>query len=245
MARYRGGVDRKEPPVTHAPPPDPLWYPSPAPPDPVLQPPTPMPWESPDPAGAPTPTPTPPMSPPSTPAPAPGRASPRPTAPIRPRQPAAAGSRRPASATPTTPSPPRWPPASTQRTTASTHRSGPAQGTPHTTQAGRPPAKKRRASGRSIGLAIVLLFCGWNIVANFIPHNRTTVDGPITTTPRPQQTTLPAPSLSAPVATVEGGPSTSFGLSIGTAARFSDQDGTWSVALLGVARIDRCEDLLG
>jgi len=31
----------------------------------------------------------------------------------------------------------------------------------------------------------------------------------------------------------------------GTAVRFADQDGTWTVALLGVAWIDACENALG
>jgi hypothetical protein len=56
---------------------------------------------------------------------------------------------------------------------------------------------------------------------------------------------MPSPSLSAPVTTVDGGPATSFELPVGTAARFSDQDGTWTVALLGVEWIDECQDLLG
>jgi len=32
---------------------------------------------------------------------------------------------------------------------------------------------------------------------------------------------------------------------VGTAARFADQDGTWTVALLGVDWIDGCADFLG
>jgi hypothetical protein len=76
---------------------------------------------------------------------------------------------------------------------------------------------------------------------------RNAVDtGPVTVLDPPSRRPLvPSPSFSAPVATVDGGPTTSFELPVGTAARFTDQDGTWIVALLGVAWIDRCEDLLG
>ncbi len=56
---------------------------------------------------------------------------------------------------------------------------------------------------------------------------------------------MPSPSLSSPVTTLDGGPATSFDLPVGTAVRFSDQDGTWTVALLGVEWIDECEDFLG
>jgi hypothetical protein len=51
--------------------------------------------------------------------------------------------------------------------------------------------------------------------------------------------------LSAATATVTGGPGSSFNLPAGTAARFTDHDGTWTVAVLGVARVDNCTDLLG
>ena len=51
--------------------------------------------------------------------------------------------------------------------------------------------------------------------------------------------------LSSPVATVDGGPATSFDLPVGTAVRFADRDGAWTVALLGVGRIDECADFLG
>ena len=44
---------------------------------------------------------------------------------------------------------------------------------------------------------------------------------------------------------VSGGPKTSFDLPPGTGVRFSDQDGTWTVALLGVEWIDECKDFLG
>lgn len=44
---------------------------------------------------------------------------------------------------------------------------------------------------------------------------------------------------------VSGGPKTSFDLPPGTGVRFSDQDGTWTVALLGIEWVDECEDVLG
>jgi hypothetical protein len=58
-------------------------------------------------------------------------------------------------------------------------------------------------------------------------------------------TVLPTPALSAATATVTGGPGSSFDLPVGTAAKFSDRDGTWTVAVLGLARVDDCEDMFG
>lgn len=65
---------------------------------------------------------------------------------------------------------------------------------------------------------------------------------PFPPTPR---SVVPSSSLSNPVTTVDGGPATSFDLPVGTGVRFSDQDGTWTVALLGVEWIDECVDFLG
>jgi hypothetical protein len=63
--------------------------------------------------------------------------------------------------------------------------------------------------------------------------------------PGPPRTPHPSPSFSAPTATVSGGPTTSFHLPAGTAAQFDDQDGTWTVALLGVEWIGDCDDVVG
>jgi hypothetical protein len=90
------------------------------------------------------------------------------------------------------------------------------------------------------------MVCGVNFAIS-LGGSRPAVDrGPVTILDPPSLRPLqPSPSFSAPVATVDGGPTTSFELPVGTAARFTDQDGTWTVALLGVAWIDRCEDRLG
>jgi hypothetical protein len=91
----------------------------------------------------------------------------------------------------------------------------------------------------------VTLICGWTIATRSDLDRRTIEEEPVTMAPPRPDTAMPSPSLSAPVATVDGGPATSFELPVGTAARFSDQDGTWTVALLGVEWIDECQDLLG
>jgi hypothetical protein len=98
-----------------------------------------------------------------------------------------------------------------------------------------------------IGLiAAILVICGVNFAISR-GAGRNAVDGaPVTVLEPPSPRPLaPSPSFSAPVATVDGGPSTSFDLKVGTAVRFTDQDGSWTVALLGVAWIDRCSDSLG
>jgi hypothetical protein len=97
----------------------------------------------------------------------------------------------------------------------------------------------------TIGLiAAILVICGVNFAMSL---GRNAVEtGPVTILDPPSLRPLqPSPSFSAPVATVDGGPTTSFDLKVGTAVRFTDQDGTWTVALLGVAWIDRCSDGLG
>jgi hypothetical protein len=96
-----------------------------------------------------------------------------------------------------------------------------------------------------IGVVVAALICGWTVVTRADLDRRTIAEEPATTAPTRPRTAIPAPSLTGPLATVEGGPATSFKLPVGTAARFADQDGTWTVALLGVEWIDECQDLLG
>jgi hypothetical protein len=94
----------------------------------------------------------------------------------------------------------------------------------------------------------MLVICGATIVAGIGRIRTSTADGPATVGPlttRPSLSRSAAPSFTAPVQVVDGGPKTSFDLPVGTGVRFSDHDGTWTVALLGVEWIDECEDVLG
>lgn len=197
--------------MTHSPPPDPLWYPSPPPTDPVLQQPAPMPWD-------------------------------HPTQP----QPAAV----PPPATPSDHPPPvSWPNLTRPRSTAPTRRphAQPGTGRPAgSTQTWRPePTRPKRKNGLIIGVIVSTLICGWTIMTRSDLGRRTVGEEPATVAPSRPRTAMQTPSLSAPVTTVDGGPESSFELPVGTAARFSDQDGTWTVALLGVEWIDECQDLVG
>jgi hypothetical protein len=102
----------------------------------------------------------------------------------------------------------------------------------------------------AVGVIVFLLFCGTTVARDIAASLRPATDGTsISVDPQFRLATprsvVPSPSLSAPLTTVDGGPSTSFHLPLGTAARFSDQDGTWTVAVLGVAWIDDCEDVFG
>jgi hypothetical protein len=58
-------------------------------------------------------------------------------------------------------------------------------------------------------------------------------------------TDKPEPAAGAPVTVVDGGTEASFGLPVGTAVRYSDPYGTWTVTLLGAERVDRCGDFTG
>ena len=91
---------------------------------------------------------------------------------------------------------------------------------------------------------MAVLICGWSAVRSNVDR-WTGGEAPATTAPPRPRAVMPSPSLSGPLSTVDGGPTTSFGLTVGTAARFTDQDGTWTVALLGVEWIDECEGLTG
>jgi hypothetical protein len=110
--------------------------------------------------------------------------------------------------------------------------------------------RSRRRTWLTIGAIIAALICFGPTVASWFSPSRTTPDkGPATVAlpsfrPPVPASAVPSPSFSAPVATVTGGP-TSFDLSAGTAVRFTDKDGTWVVALLGVEWFDECEDVLG
>jgi hypothetical protein len=111
--------------------------------------------------------------------------------------------------------------------------------------------RPRRRFWAIIAVLVVVLCCGRSI-ANEIGIIRNTVNPEPSTVVLPSQrpftphtAAVPSPALTAPVTTVDGGPTTSFDLPVGTAARFTDQDGTWSVALLGVDWIDQCEDFTG
>ena len=205
--------------MTHPPPPDPLWQPSPAPTDAVLQPPPPLPWEE-------------QVSEPAAPPP-------------------------PVSAPPAAPSYRIRPTRAPARPTAPTH-------APHgtTTPTWQPePVRRRNRSWAIIGIIVVTLVCGGTITSWAAALLAAiTISGAASTGPLPEieeQPAIAAPSRSpsgsggpavsfgAPVAVVEGGPDTSFDLPVGTGVRFSDQDGTWTVALLGVEWVEACEDLLG
>jgi hypothetical protein len=126
---------------------------------------------------------------------------------------------------PEVPPPPTWPPAADD---------GP----------------RRSGNGLLIGIvAVVVLFlCGGIVAAGFAITSLRSASpsSSVPSTPGPSRS-WPAstPGLEAATATVTGGPETSFHLPVGTAAQFTDQDGTWTVALLGVAWIDDCADMLG
>ena len=96
-----------------------------------------------------------------------------------------------------------------------------------------------------IGILVpALLVCG-GIIKSVITLDRdVTVYGPdmlVGPTARPSTSHPPV----AAVSVVDGGPESSFDLPVGTGVRFSDQDGTWIVALVGVERIDECGDVAG
>ena len=200
---------------------DPITPPSLPPPDPVLQPPAPMPWDQP----------WQPSPPPAQPPPAP-RKAPRKV----PRDPVIIT--RPA------PSTPRPQPT---HITAPTVTPTPAPPTPIETAGTptwRPERKRRKRPGwLTIGIIAAVAICGGNIVDGIrdAPDNLFVVDPP--PTPR-ERATGESAAIAGPATTVDGGPA-SFDLPIGTGVRFSDQDGTWIVALTGVERVDECADLVG
>jgi len=157
-----------------------------------------------------------------------------------PPAPPAQPSIRPQRRGPTRPAPaaPPHPPSSTPRV--------------QTTELSRTePGQTRRRLWLVVGVLVALLCCGRSI-ANEIATIRHTVNPePATVVPpsqrpfTPHTAAIPSPALTAPTTTVDGGPTTSFDLPVGTAASFTDRDGTWSVALLGVDWIDQCEDFTG
>jgi hypothetical protein len=96
-----------------------------------------------------------------------------------------------------------------------------------------------------LALLVVGALCvGGIVVSTKIAHRGTEPSAPVPSVPT-QPTHSASPALSAATATVTGGAGSSFDLRVGTAVRFTDQDGTWTVALLGVEWIDQCEDFLG
>jgi hypothetical protein len=108
----------------------------------------------------------------------------------------------------------------------------------------------KRGSRLVIGIiAVALVICGGIIATRFGLGPVLNEEEPMTlsptTIPRRSIARTPAVAFSAPTATVDGGPKTSFHLPVGTGVRFSDQDGTWTVALLGAEWIDECADFLG
>jgi len=108
----------------------------------------------------------------------------------------------------------------------------------------------KRGNRLVIGIiAAALVICGGTVATRFgfgpVVNDEEPMTLSPTTIPRRSTARTPAVALSAPTATVEGGPRTSFDLPVGTGVRFSDRDGTWTVALLGVEWIDECADLLG
>jgi hypothetical protein len=85
-------------------------------------------------------------------------------------------------------------------------------------------------------------------IATVIGHGRTlSAEEPrsviLPTHPSLARSTVP--SFTTPVQVADAGPTTSFDLPVGTGVRFSDRDGTWTVALLGVEWIDECADFMG
>ena len=115
------------------------------------------------------------------------------------------------------------------------------------------PARPRRRRWLPIGIIVATLTICTGAVANgiLVAGFSTSIDNGdgmevlVELPSEPGMLRSPGVSLSAPTSIVEGGPETSFDLPVGTGVRFSDQDGTWTVALLGVDRIDKCDDLLG
>jgi hypothetical protein len=113
------------------------------------------------------------------------------------------------------------------------------------------PARKR--TGLSVGaiVALVALVCAGGPIFNAIGELVEMVGRDDRSTPTRAGTGQPSrgpsatPALTAPTTIVDGGPDTSFDLPIGTAVRFADEDGEWTVAVLGVQRIEACEDALG
>jgi hypothetical protein len=112
-------------------------------------------------------------------------------------------------------------------------------------------SQTRRRIWLAAAVLVVLLICGRSIangirdVRNEFGNGPATVVLPSHRPATPHTAAVPSPALTAPVTTVDGGPTTSFDLPVGTAASFTDQDGTWTVALLGVDWIDECADFLG
>jgi hypothetical protein len=137
------------------------------------------------------------------------------------------------------------------RRTRSTRRSAESAsppGPPHPP----PPVRSKGWTWQIVGFVTAGIVICIGLVANTFGASRDPDSGgqfsevviteePATRTPSGTRT----PSLSAPVAVVDGGPETSFELPVGTGVRFSDEDGTWIVALLGVEWIDECADIIG
>jgi hypothetical protein len=94
-------------------------------------------------------------------------------------------------------------------------------------------------------IAVALAVCGARIVAGSWTTAQDdqmgVLDAP---TARPSRSEVPAVPVVGPATIVDGGPA-SFDLPVGTGVRFSDRDGTWTVALMGVERVEECQDLLG
>lgn len=202
-------------------PPDPITPPSLPPPDPVLQPPPPMPWDQPWQPSAPRAP-----SPPS----APSRRSPRKV----PRDPVII-------TRPTAPTQPVHVEYGTPTVTPT-----PAPPTPSetdTTPTWRPERRRRKRPGwMIIGIVALLAICGGNLLDGI----REFADDMVTggpTLPREPETGGAVTSIAGPDTIVDGGEA-SFELPVGTGVRFTDQDGTWIVALTGVARVDECESLV-
>jgi hypothetical protein len=97
-----------------------------------------------------------------------------------------------------------------------------------------------------LALLIVAVACVIGVASSSRLHDRPSSPVPEAPAAQPTgHTVVPTPALSAATATVTGGPGSSFDLPVGTATEFADRDGTWTVAVLGLARVDDCEDLLG
>jgi hypothetical protein len=127
--------------------------------------------------------------------------------------------------------PPQWPP--------------PASSLPFP---GEQPPPRQGVPRWFVGLALLILAV--TAVIGLVTSSRVHYRpwSPVPEAPAAQPSThplVPTPALSAATATVTGGPGSSFDLPLGTAAQFTDRDGTWTVAVLGIARVDDCTDLLG
>jgi len=125
----------------------------------------------------------------------------------------------------------------------------PAQPTPSDTAAPpewRPERKRRKRPGwLIIGIVAALAICGGNVLDGIREFADDFVTGGLAlpTLPREPEIGGGVESIVGPDTIVDGGEG-SFELPVGTGVRFTDQDGTWIVAMTGVARVDNCESLV-